>query len=61
MLVSLALALTGLLVIAGAVQAALPSKGASFVFHDHATAGKNWHVEFEIDSSNPKKVKTLVA
>jgi len=59
--VPLALAVGALLAIAGAVQAALPEKGARFLFHDHETAGKNWHVEFRIDPKNPKKIKTLVA
>ncbi|MDQ3677722.1 MAG: hypothetical protein M3401_13130, partial [Actinomycetota bacterium] len=56
----MALVLGAVLVIAAGVQAALPPKGASFAFHDHQTAGKNWHVEFRIDAKDPKQIKTLV-
>ena len=49
-----------LLVTVGTVQAALPPKGAKFAFHDHQTAGQNWHVEIRIDPSNPKRIATLV-
>jgi len=45
---------------AGAAQAALPPKGAKFAFHDHDTAGKNWHVELRIDSKNSRKLASLV-
>jgi len=57
----LAVLLGALLLIASAVQAALPPKGATFAFHDHQTPGKNWHVEIRIDRKNPKKIATLVA
>jgi len=58
--VPVAVLVGALLVMAGTVQAALPLKGASFAFHDHQTAGKNWHVEIRIDSKDPKKIATLV-
>ena len=50
-----------LLVIVGSAQAALPPKGARFVFHDHVTPGKNWHVDLRVDPQDPKKLRTLVA
>lgn len=31
------------------------------MFHDHETAGKNWHVDLRVDPQDPKKLKTLVA
>jgi len=57
----LAVLLGALLLIASAAQAALPPKGASFKFHDHATAGTTWHVELRIDPKDPKRIKTLIA
>lgn len=54
------LVLCALLAAAGGVQAALPAKGAEFTFADHVTAHKNWHLEFTIDASNPKKIASLI-
>jgi len=59
--VSAAVLVGAMLLIAGTARAALPPKGASFAFHDHDTAGKNWHIEIRIDQKNPEKIATLVA
>lgn len=45
---------------AGAAYAALPPKGVSFSFHDHQTAGKNWHVELRVDPKSSRKLASLV-
>jgi len=55
-----ALAVGALLMTAGVVWAALPPKGATFTFHDHATAGREWHVDLRIHPKDRTKVKTLV-
>ena len=59
-LVSVSVLVGALLVMGGTAQAALPPRGASFSFHDHHTAGKNWHVELKVDAKNPKRIATLV-
>jgi hypothetical protein len=46
--------------IAASAQAALPPRGASFSFADHATTGKNWHVDFTIDAKRRTRVRTLI-
>jgi hypothetical protein len=48
------------LAIVSGAQAALPPKGASFSFADHATAGRNWHVEFTIDARSRTRLATLI-
>jgi hypothetical protein len=48
------------LVLVAAVQAALPPRGAEFSFADHATAGKDWHVDFTIDAKHRDKIRTLI-
>ena len=55
-----ALVLAALLVLPGAALAALPAKGARFVFHDHDTKGKNWHIDFRISPTDRQVVETLV-
>jgi len=59
-LLAAALVVGAPLAIVAAVQAALPATGASFTFHDHAMAGKNWHIDFRIDPKNARKIATLV-
>ena len=59
-LVSVSVLVGALAFSAAAAQAALPPRGASFSFHDHDTAGKNWHVELKVDAKNPKRIATLV-
>ena len=58
--VSVALVVGVVLVLVGVVQAALPPKGQTFEFADHATSGKNWHVDFQVDAKSRKKLKTLI-
>ena len=59
-LVPVALVVAASLVVVGAARAALPPRGASFAFHDHDTAGSNWHVELRIDPKDERKIRTLV-
>ncbi len=40
-------------------SAAIPAPNAAIAAHDHATAGRNWHVEVEV-SSTSKSLRTLV-
>jgi len=49
-----------LFAVVGVVQAALPPKNASFEFADHATAGKNWHVDFTVDEDSRRKLESLI-
>jgi hypothetical protein len=58
--VSAGLVVAAALVLVAAVQAALPPKGAEFSFADHATSGKNWHVDFTIDAGHRDKIRTLI-
>jgi hypothetical protein len=55
-----ALAVVAALVLVAAVQAALPPRGAEFSFADHATTGKDWHVDFTIDAKHRDKIRTLI-